>query len=137
LSPVRRAGISGHRDADQSAKIADQAKQIDDLKTQRDEFNRRVAAQSDNAKNANQQRTAALADAFAARAPLAACSSVSTNSSRPPAIPPLPPEARQPETPSICLPTCSAALANARASWRNMLTGPVLPASSASGITTR
>ncbi|HDR9034379.1 TPA: DUF2514 family protein [Burkholderia vietnamiensis] len=60
--------LKGHRDADQSAKIADQAKQIDDLKAQRDEFNRRVAAQSENAEYANQQRTAALADAFAARA---------------------------------------------------------------------
>ncbi|MCA8240568.1 DUF2514 family protein [Burkholderia sp. AU32262] len=60
--------LKGHRDADQSAKIADQAKQIDDLEAQRDEFNRRVAAQSENAKYANQQRTAALADAFAARA---------------------------------------------------------------------
>ncbi|MCA8291686.1 DUF2514 family protein [Burkholderia vietnamiensis] len=60
--------LKGHRDADQSAKVADQAKQIDDLKAERDESNRRAAAQSENAKDANQQRTAALADAFAARA---------------------------------------------------------------------
>ncbi|ABA60058.2 gp57 [Burkholderia phage Bcep176] len=69
--------------------------------------------------------------------PLAACSSVSTSSSQPPAIPPLPPEARQPATPSICLPTCSAALTSARESWRNTLTVPASPASSASATTTR
>ncbi len=69
--------------------------------------------------------------------PLAACSSVSTSSSQPPAIPPLPPEARQPATPSICLPTCSAALTSARASWQSMLTVPVSPASSASATTMR
>ncbi|UQP02222.1 DUF2514 domain-containing protein [Burkholderia multivorans] len=60
--------VKGHRDADQSAKVADQSKQIDALKAERDESNRRAAAQSENAKDANQQRTAALADAFAARA---------------------------------------------------------------------
>ncbi|SAK20044.1 hypothetical protein UA18_02366 [Burkholderia multivorans] len=69
--------------------------------------------------------------------PLAACSSVSTSSSQPPAIPPLPPEARQPPTPSICLPTCSAGLTSARESWRNMLTVPASPASSASATTMR
>ncbi|WP_175908357.1 DUF2514 family protein [Burkholderia sp. BCC1640] len=60
--------VKGHRDADQSAKVADQSKQIDALKAERDESNRRTAAQSEIAKDANQQRTAALADAFAARA---------------------------------------------------------------------
>lgn len=69
--------------------------------------------------------------------PLAACSSASISSSQPPAIPPLPPEARQPATPSICLPTCSAGLTSARESWRNMLTAPALPASSVSATTTR
>ncbi|KVF81853.1 DUF2514 family protein [Burkholderia vietnamiensis] len=60
--------FKGHRDADQTAKVAAQAKQIDGLQAERDESNRRAAAQSENAKDANQQRTAALADAFAARA---------------------------------------------------------------------
>ncbi|QPB08716.1 o-spanin [Burkholderia phage Magia] len=69
--------------------------------------------------------------------PLAACSSVSTSSSQPPAIPPLPPEARQPVTPSICLPTCSAGLMSARANWQSTLTVPASPASSASATTTR
>ncbi len=68
---------------------------------------------------------------------LAACSSASISSSQPPAIPPLPPEARQPATPSICLPTCSAALAKRRESWQRSLTNAALPASSASAITTR
>ncbi len=68
--------------------------------------------------------------------PLAACSSASTSSSQPPAIPPLPPEARQPATPSICLPTCSAALTSARANWQSTLTAPVSPASSVSATTT-
>ncbi|HDR9100669.1 DUF2514 domain-containing protein (plasmid) [Burkholderia vietnamiensis] len=60
--------FKGHRDADQTAKVAAQAKQIDGLQAERDESNRRAAAQSENAKDANQQRTAALADAFSARA---------------------------------------------------------------------
>lgn len=60
--------FKGHHDADQSATVSDQAKQIRDLKAERDESNRRAADQSENAKDANQQRTAALADAFAARA---------------------------------------------------------------------
>ncbi|AHI73489.1 putative gp23 [Burkholderia thailandensis USAMRU Malaysia  len=69
--------------------------------------------------------------------PLAACSSASTSSSQPPTIPPLPPEARQPATPSICLPTCSAALTSARANWQSTLTEPASPASSANATTTR
>ncbi|AAT38383.1 gp24 [Burkholderia phage BcepC6B] len=69
--------------------------------------------------------------------PLAACSSASISSSQPPAIPPLPPEARQPATPLICLPTCSAALTNARVSWQRTLTPPASPAGSANATTTR
>ncbi len=69
--------------------------------------------------------------------PLAACSSVSTSSSQPPAIPPLPPEARQPATPSICLPTCSAGLMKLRESWQKSLTSAASPASSAKPTTTR
>ncbi len=68
--------------------------------------------------------------------PLAACSSASTSSSQPLAIPPLPPEARQPAAPSICLPTCSAALTSARATWQSTLTVPASPASSVSATTT-
>ncbi|MBR8460788.1 DUF2514 family protein [Burkholderia dolosa] len=60
--------LKGRHDADQTATVSDQAKQIRDLKAERDESNRRTAAQSEIAKDANQQRTAALADAFAARA---------------------------------------------------------------------
>ncbi|WP_261537092.1 DUF2514 domain-containing protein [Burkholderia multivorans] len=60
--------FKGHHDADQSATVADQAKQISDLKAERDEYQRRTAAQQEIANDANQQRTAALADAFAARA---------------------------------------------------------------------
>ncbi len=40
------------------------------------------------------------------------------------AIPPLAREARQPEIPSECLPTCSAALTVERESWLNTLTLP-------------
>ncbi len=68
---------------------------------------------------------------------LAACSSASISSSQPPAIPPLPPEARQPATPSICLPNCSAGLTSARESWRRSLTSAASPANSASAVTTR
>ncbi|PRE44114.1 DUF2514 family protein [Burkholderia multivorans] len=60
--------VKGHHDADQSATVADQAKQISDLKAEREEYQRRTAAQQEIANDANQQRTAALADAFAARA---------------------------------------------------------------------
>ncbi|RQR87624.1 MULTISPECIES: DUF2514 family protein [unclassified Burkholderia] len=60
--------LKGYHDADQSATVSDQAKQIRDLKAERDESNRRAAAQSENAKDASKQRTAALADAFAAHA---------------------------------------------------------------------
>nr|KVH38087.1 hypothetical protein WS87_00295 [Burkholderia sp. MSMB0856] len=51
-----------------------------------------------------------------------ACASKSPSSSSGPAIPQLSPEARQPATPSICLPTCSAALTSARANWQKSLT---------------
>lgn len=68
---------------------------------------------------------------------LTACASKSTGSSNARGIPPLRPEARQPATPSICLPTCSAALTSARENWRNTLTVPASPASSASATTTR
>ncbi|ETP64874.1 hypothetical protein BDSB_05580 [Burkholderia dolosa PC543] len=67
--------------------------------------------------------------------PLAACNSASISSSQPPSIPPLPPEARQPATPSICLPTCSAGLTSARENWRKSLTSGALPASNASATT--
>jgi hypothetical protein len=50
----------------------------------------------------------------------------------PPAIPPLPATARQPQTPSECLPTCSAGLTKLRESWRQQLTLPASPASSVS-----
>ncbi|KVE45477.1 DUF2514 family protein [Burkholderia sp. BDU5] len=61
------AGYSkGHRDADQSAKVANQAKQIDDLTTERDEFSRRVAAQQEIATRAAKERDQARADAAAA-----------------------------------------------------------------------
>ncbi len=52
-------------------------------------------------------------------------------------VPALRLEARQPATPSICLPTCSAGLTSARESWRRSLTSAVSPASSASAVTTR
>ncbi len=52
-------------------------------------------------------------------------------------VPALPVEARQPVTPSICLPTCLAGLTSARESWRGSLTSAASPAGSASGLTTR
>ena len=54
----------------------------------------------------------------------------------PPQIPALPPQARQPATPSICLPTCSAGLTRERESWRNSLMLPTQPGSPASAATT-
>lgn len=58
--------FKGHRDADQSAKVADQARQIDDLTNERNEFRRRLAAQQEIASNAAKARDLAAADAAAA-----------------------------------------------------------------------
>ncbi len=51
-------------------------------------------------------------------------------------LPPLPTFARQPETPSECLPTCLDALTSERAYWQTLLTGDTLPAAPASASTT-
>ncbi|MCA7965711.1 DUF2514 domain-containing protein [Burkholderia cenocepacia] len=58
--------FKGHRDADQSAKVADQARQIDDLTNERNEFRRRLAAQQEIATDAARERDQAVADAAAA-----------------------------------------------------------------------
>ncbi|QTO17423.1 DUF2514 family protein [Burkholderia seminalis] len=55
--------FEGHRNADQSAKVADQARQIDDLTNERNEFRRRLAAQQEIATNAAKERDRAAADA--------------------------------------------------------------------------
>lgn len=51
-------------------------------------------------------------------------------------IPPLPTWARQPATPSECLPTCLDALTRERESWQTLLTGATLPGAPASASTT-
>ncbi|WAS56186.1 DUF2514 domain-containing protein [Burkholderia ambifaria] len=56
----------GHRDADQSAKVADQAKQIDVLRVERRENRRQLAAQQEIAINAAKERDQARSDAAAA-----------------------------------------------------------------------
>ncbi|MGN7985131.1 DUF2514 family protein [Burkholderia sp. 22313] len=56
----------GHRDADQSARVADQQKQIEDLRAERDEFRRRVVAQQGIATDAAKKRDEALAARAAA-----------------------------------------------------------------------
>lgn len=61
---------------------------------------------------------------------LSGCASDSVNLLRPvtpPTIPPLPAQAKQPAIPSMCLPTCSAALTKERESWLNTLTPPASP----------
>ncbi|AOK40853.1 DUF2514 family protein [Burkholderia vietnamiensis] len=58
--------FKGHRDADQSAKVADQARQIKDLTAERDTFRRRTAAQQEIATDAAKERDQARADAVAA-----------------------------------------------------------------------
>ncbi|KVE26345.1 hypothetical protein WS67_15830 [Burkholderia singularis] len=68
---------------------------------------------------------------------LTACASKSPCLSSAPAIPPLPPEVRQPATPSICLPTCSAGLMHERESWRASLMNGASPAGNVKPITTR
>lgn len=52
---------------------------------------------------------------------------------QPPQRPKLPQEGRQPPTPSICSPTCSAGLTRERENWRQSLTNavPLAPSVSA------
>lgn len=52
-------------------------------------------------------------------------------------IPPLPPQARQPVPPAICLPTCSAGLARLLDQLASTLMPPTLPANSAPQTTMR
>ncbi|KVE34451.1 DUF2514 family protein [Burkholderia sp. BDU5] len=58
--------FKGYRDADQTAKIADQVQQIDDLTNERNEFRRRLAAQQEIATDAAKERDQARRDAAAA-----------------------------------------------------------------------
>ncbi|MBU9309853.1 DUF2514 family protein [Burkholderia multivorans] len=58
--------FKGHSDADQSAKVADQARQIDDLTAQRNEIRRQLAAQQEIATDAAKERDQARHDAVAA-----------------------------------------------------------------------
>lgn len=51
-------------------------------------------------------------------------------------IPPLPDTSRQPVMPSVCSPTCSAALTSERESWQTRLTALMPQDSPASGTTT-
>lgn len=60
--------FKGHREADQSAKVADLARQIDDLVNERNEFRRRLAAQLEIATDAAKERDQAAADAAVADA---------------------------------------------------------------------
>ncbi|WP_438451741.1 DUF2514 family protein, partial [Listeria monocytogenes] len=60
--------FKGHADGVRTTAAAAQKAQLDAVAAARTEEQRRTAAQSEIANNANQQRTAALADAFAARA---------------------------------------------------------------------
>lgn len=55
----------------------------------------------------------------------------------PPAIPPLPAQARQPETPAWCSPTCSDGWKLEVETWRDSLTNAASPAPAASAPTTR
>lgn len=54
-----------------------------------------------------------------------------------PAIPPLPQQARQPQPPASCLPTCNAGLTRLRENLLSTPTPPTPPAAPASGPTTR
>ncbi|MBR8074349.1 DUF2514 family protein [Burkholderia cenocepacia] len=60
--------FKGHADGVRATTVAAQKAQIAAVAAARAEEQRRTAAQSEIANDANQQRTAALADAFAARA---------------------------------------------------------------------
>ncbi|MBR8301373.1 DUF2514 family protein [Burkholderia dolosa] len=58
--------VKGHRDADQSAKVAEQARQIGDLTAERNEIRRQLAAQQEIATDAAKERDQARRDAAAA-----------------------------------------------------------------------
>ncbi|WP_334004370.1 DUF2514 family protein [Burkholderia cepacia] len=60
--------FKGHADGARATVVAAQKAQLDAVAAARAEEQRRTAAQQEIANDANQQRTAALADAFAARA---------------------------------------------------------------------
>ncbi|MCO8609746.1 DUF2514 domain-containing protein [Burkholderia multivorans] len=60
--------FKGHADGARATAAAAQKAQLDAVSAARAEEQRRTAAQQEIANDANQQRTAALADAFAARA---------------------------------------------------------------------
>ncbi|MBU9293123.1 DUF2514 domain-containing protein [Burkholderia multivorans] len=60
--------VKGHADGARATAAAAQKAQLDAVSAARAEEQRRTAAQQEIANDANQQRTAALADAFAARA---------------------------------------------------------------------
>ncbi|KVH44545.1 DUF2514 family protein [Burkholderia diffusa] len=60
--------FKGHADGVRTTAAAAQKAQLDAVSAARAEEQRRTATQSEIAKDANQQRSAALADAFAARA---------------------------------------------------------------------
>ncbi len=68
---------------------------------------------------------------------LTGCAGKSPHSSPTSGVPALRPEARQPATPSICLPTCSAGLTSARESWQRSLTSEESPVGNASAVMTR
>lgn len=68
---------------------------------------------------------------------LSACASESPHSLPTSGVPPLRPEARQPATPSVCLPTCSDGLTRLRESSRESLMSAASPVGSASAVTTR
>lgn len=68
---------------------------------------------------------------------LTGCAGKSPHSSPTSGVPALRPEARQPATPSICLPTCSAGLTSVRENWRRSLMSAGSLASSVNAVTTR
>lgn len=132
--------LKGHRDADQSAKVADQAKQIADLTTERREIRRQLAAQQEIATDAAKERDQARRDAAAADGATDSLrKQVATLVAdvRRAGVPALRPEARQPATSSICSPTCSAGLTKLRESWQRSLTNAASPAGNASAVMTR
>jgi len=71
---------------------------------------------------------------------LAGCAATSPTTSPPtvppPRLAPLPDSARQTPQPSICSPSCSAALTSERERWRALLTTPATEAAPASAPTT-
>ena len=133
----RRPGPLAQAESRIDKLVGDYARAESDARRQALEHERAIAAKEQfltatleaNAREAQRAQSAIAADRDRAALLSTACATSSPPSSnaialtaRQAQILPLPDSSRQPATPSVCLPTCSAALTSERASWQIPLT---------------